>query len=211
PYEPDLILDIVPVDMVAGVIIAAAASLLAGPHQLVYQMSTGDVNPLTQKHGIEITALHTKQMHRSKKKGGFKEWWLRHNEMRPVTKAEYYRRSIPRYHKLAEKVVEAVDAVGPDRFAWVRGPAASVREVAAGVAKGTGRLNMVMEVFMPFIAEQKYVFRGDNCRQLIARVPADEAAGLHYDPAGFTWRDYWLGVHVPGLEKWVFPKLTEEL
>ena len=70
PYAQDLILDIIPVDMVAGVIIAATAASLAGPHKLVYQACTGDTNPLYMKQGVELVGAQTAADNRRKKKKG---------------------------------------------------------------------------------------------------------------------------------------------
>ena len=59
--------------------------------------------------------------------------------------------------------------------------------------------------FRPFIVDNNYVFRTDNTRALFSRIHA----GLTFTPAEIDWYDYWLNVHIPGLQKWVFPRCDE--
>ena len=63
---------------------------------------------------------------------------------------------------------------------------------------------------MPFIYEREYVFRCDNIRALYARLTPHDRALLRWDPDDISWRQYWLDVHMRGLEKWIFPNLEEE-
>lgn len=211
PYAKDLILDVIPVDAVAGVIIAAAAQLMVGAHKLAYHVATGDSNPLTVEHAIELTGLGARRRARAKGERGLGGFWLRHHEMRPLVKDRYKRTSVPLFQKIAQATAEALDRVGPDRLGWARQPAAKLRDWAVDVSSTTRRLQSVIDMFMPFVAENRYVFRGDNTRQLVDRLSAEERALISYKPAGFLWRDYWFDVHLPGLERWVFPKLEEEL
>ncbi|MBC7793852.1 MAG: AMP-binding protein, partial [Clostridia bacterium] len=51
----------------------------------------------------------------------------------------------------------------------------------------------------------------DNTRALMQRLPADERESLYWRPESYTWRDYFIGTHIPGLEKYVFPDMKEEL
>jgi len=41
-------------------------------------------------------------------------------------------------------------------------------------------------------------------------MPAHDRAKINWDPEAIDWRSYFLDVHIPGLEKWVFPGLDEE-
>ena len=69
---------------------------------------------------------------------------------------------------------------------------------------------MLIELFLPFLWENRYVFRCDNTRSLYAAMDPEDAAKIPWDPHGIDWRRYFLEVHLPGLEKWVFPGLEEE-
>ncbi|MEM6531250.1 MAG: AMP-binding protein [Myxococcota bacterium] len=209
PYSEDLILDVVPCDMVSSVIIGAGAAAIEGTARLVYHASTGDQNPLTIKQAIELTAFHSRNIARDKQASGLMEFWKRNNETVPVTADTFKRFSIPRFKQIAEQVLDGLDKVGVDRFVWARQPAAAVQDFAEDVKKSGDQIDKVLDLFLPFVAENFYVFRAEHSRELMARMPDEQR--LNYDPNRFRWRDYYLNVHVPGLERWVFPRLEEEL
>ncbi|MEO1174740.1 MAG: AMP-binding protein, partial [Myxococcota bacterium] len=209
PYSEDLILDVVPCDMVSSVIIGAGAAALEGSARLVYHASTGDQNPLTIKQAIELTAFHSRNIAREKQASGLMEFWKRNNETLPISADSFRKYSIPRFKKIAEQVLDGLDRVGVDRLVWARQPAAAVQEFAEEVKKSGDQIDKVLDLFLPFVAENFYVFRAEHSRELMARMPEEQR--LNYDPNRFRWRDYYLNVHVPGLERWVFPRLEEEL
>ena len=211
PYDEDIVLDIIPVDMVAAVIIAAAGALFAGAHKFVYHASSGDLNPLTVRGAVELTGFGTKRYARRKARSGFSQLLLRHNETEPVQPKAYKRRSVPRFKTLASKTLKAVDALGPDRFAWIRQPASFVRDVAQEVERSSRRAETILDLFLPFTAEHAPIFRADNTRHLMSRIIEEDRAKLPYAPGDIVWRDYWCGTHTEGLEKWVFPKLEAEM
>jgi long-chain acyl-CoA synthetase len=66
-------------------------------------------------------------------------------------------------------------------------------------------------MFRPFTVENAYIFRADNVRSLVSRIRKDEQPLLAWNPDKFDWYDYWMNTHFPGLEKWVFPKLEEDM
>ena len=67
------------------------------------------------------------------------------------------------------------------------------------------------DMFRPFTVENAYVFRSDNVRSLFDRISEDERSLLTWNPEKFDWYDYWLNIHLPGLTKWVFPTLEDEM
>ncbi len=46
---------------------------------------------------------------------------------------------------------------------------------------------------------------------MFSRISEDEQGLLGWYPEKFDWYDYWLNIHLPGLKKWVFPTLEEEM
>jgi long-chain acyl-CoA synthetase len=71
-------------------------------------------------------------------------------------------------------------------------------------------VNVIVDIFLPFIWENRFIFRCDNTRSLYADMPAHDRAKIPFAPESLDWRTYFLEVHIPGLEKWVFPGLDEE-
>ena len=73
------------------------------------------------------------------------------------------------------------------------------------------RETITFELFRPFTIENAYVFRSDNIRELFERIRKDEQALLTWNPEKVDWYDYWINSHLPGLKKWVFPTLEEDM
>jgi long-chain acyl-CoA synthetase len=78
------------------------------------------------------------------------------------------------------------------------------------VATLARQTNDLFQLFMPFIYEREYVFRCDHIRALHSRLTPADRALLPWHPETIEWRNYWLDVHMRGLEKWIFPNLEEE-
>lgn len=209
PYSEDLILDVIPCDMVSSVIVGAGAATMDGTAHLIYHASTGDRNPLTIRQAIGLTAWHAREYAKDKGRSGLMEFWKRNNEAVPVSAESFRKYSIPRFKQVAEQVLDKMERVGVDRFVWARQPASTLLDFAEEVKKSGDQIDQVLDLFLPFVAQNKYVFRSEHSRDLMKRMPRDQR--LDFDPDGFKWRDYFLNVHVPGLERWVFPRLEEEL
>lgn len=219
PYADDLILDVIPCDMVASAIVAAGAAVLTRTHKLVYQAASGDVNPLTIRKALELTAYEGKMRARSRdtkvrysRPGpALVEWFKRHYETQPLHVSTFNRFSTPRFKAMATSVIKTIDDIGPDRMGWMREPMSTVRDIAEFVDESSSKVGMVLDLFMPFVAENKYVFRCDNTRGLMQRLAPEDRDALYWRPESYTWRDYFIGTHIPGLEKYVFPEMQDEL
>ena len=78
------------------------------------------------------------------------------------------------------------------------------------MADQANSVNLIVQIFLPFLWENRFVFRCDNTRSLYADMPAADRAKIPWTPEALDWRSYFMDVHIPGLEKWVFPGLDEE-
>src|SRR5260370_11252628 len=68
----------------------------------------------------------------------------------------------------------------------------------------------LVELFMPFLWDNRYVFRCDNTRSVYRAMRPEDRARIPWDPETINWREDFLEVHLPGLEKWVLPGFAEE-
>src|SRR5262249_57318607 len=84
-------------------------------------------------------------------------------------------------------------------------------EAIAGAAKAEERTAEILEIFMPFVAEADWVFSCANTRAAIARMPLEERARFFWEPEKIDWRAWMWEVHLPGLEKGVYPLIDEKL
>jgi long-chain acyl-CoA synthetase len=211
PVNPKLILDVVPVDHVcAGMLMAAAAACVEQP-PLVFQLSSGDLNPLRMDRVTTLTGLYKRKRFQDKETGNkFLNDLVARMEFRPVTEDVYERRSIPMVNKLARKGAEALGRLRP------RWGAGRFTEIVDRVKKGLDEVERVtteaatnIELFRPFIFENAYVLRADNMRALFDRLPPEDQKLVPWGPQHLDWFDYWMNIHFPGLQKWVLPELDQ--
>lgn len=214
PGSKDLILDVVPVDYVASATLAAAAALCQGESGRVYQVAAGDVNPCSMARTVHLVGIHRRR-HVAKREESreLPAWkasiahWAR---PLPRTRKTYERFGAPGIKKWVSKAKSALDELEPDRMGpigeFVHRAKRTVGEVEADLEKVID----VFDLFMPFIWEHRYVFNTKNTRALFERMSAADRGLLPFDTEGLDWRYYWLDVHLPGLERWVFPKLNSD-
>src|SRR6266850_2794236 len=213
PANEKLILDITPVDQIASVMLAVAAQACVAEPKLVYQVATGDSNPNNMGRIIELVGLDKRRHYREKETGlKFLNQIASHIEPRPVSNSTFERTSIPAMNSVARKASSLLDRARPR---WGGG---RVVEVIDRVKTGIDRLEELtgetveaFEMFRPFTIENAYVFRSDNVRSLFERIREEERSLLTWHPEQLDWYDYWLNVHLPGLTKWVFPTLEEDM
>src|SRR5687767_3245139 len=213
PANDKLILDITPVDQVASVMLAVAAQACVEEPRLVYQAATGDANPANMERIISLVGLY-KRKHFKEKETGIKLLNQAAARMapRPVSTARFEATSIPMFNSAARKASALLDRARPR---WGGG---RMVEVIDRVKTSVDRVEEVtrettnsFEIFRPFTIENAYVFRSDNVRSLFERIRKDEQSLLTWNPEKFDWYNYWINIHIPGLKKWVFPKLEDDM
>ena len=213
PVNEKLVLDITPVDQVASVMIAVAAECIEREPRLVYQAATGDSNPNTMERIVGLLGLY-KRKHFLGKEDGFRlvNEVAGRMETRPVTPSRFEATSTPMVNAAAKKVGGLLERVRPrwggGRFTDIVDRAKSAVERVEQFTRETAE---AFEMFRPFMVENEYIFRADNVRSLFAQVREDERQLLPWHPERVDWYDYWMNVHFPGLKKWVFPKLEEDM
>ncbi|MGH9941906.1 MAG: AMP-binding protein [Pyrinomonadaceae bacterium] len=213
PVNEKLILDITPVDQVTAVMLAVAAEACVEEPRLVYQAATGDSNPNDMRRIVGMVGLY-KRKHFQEKEDGFKfvNEIAGRMEARPVTTARFEATSTPMVHAAAK---QASTLLGRIRPRWGGGRVSEIIERAKQtvdrVEELTRETKEAFALFRPFMVENAYIFRADNVRSLYARIRPEEQQLLPWNPEAFDWYDYWMNVHFPGLKKWVFPQLEEDM
>jgi long-chain acyl-CoA synthetase len=213
PANDKLILDITPVDQVASVMLAVAAQACVEEPHLVYQAATGDSNPNNMERIIGLVGLD-KRKYFEEKDTGVKiiNKIAARMEPRSVTTSHYEKTSVPMFNETAKKAASLLDRVRPR---WGGGRIGEVidqvKSSVERVEELTRETTEAFDMFRPFTVENAYVFRSDNVRVLFERISEDERSLLTWNPEKFDWYDYWLNIHLPGLTKWVFPTLEDEM
>lgn len=214
PVNEKLILDIIPVDMVAGAIIAAAMNVLVDPKPpLVFQASSGDSNPNDMKRIVGLVGLYKRQHFEDKETGNkIANKLAGMIEAIPVRQRAYELTSAPMLNKLAKRADDLMDRATPR---WGGGRigniVADLKKSTEGFKESTQATMDAFAMFKPFMIDNEYLYRSDNVRALIGSIKEKEKHLLPWYPEKLDWYDYWLNVHFPGMRKWVLPTLEEEL
>ncbi len=214
PVNENLILDIIPVDLVAGAMLAAAMNALVDDKPpLVFQACSSDTNPNDMKRMVGLVSLYKRKYFDEKETGN--KLMNRVNsiiEATPVTQKTYEMTSLPMFNKLAKTANGWLDKASPR---WGGGRLGNiVSDVQKSVEKfehATQETVDAFAMFKPFIVDNEYLYRADNTRALHSLIKKSEQDLLPWYPEKLDWYDYWLNVHFPGLRKWVLPQLEEDL
>lgn len=211
PGSNDLILDVVPVDFVASATLAAGAALLEGESRRVYQVAAGDVNPCSMARTISLVSIYRRRLIREQKASGEMPAWkaslLERWRAVPTSRTQYERFGAPALAKWVSRARATLDDLEPDRMGSFGEVVHRARSATREAESQLARVTEVFDLFMPFIWENRYIFSTRNTRALFERMNEADRALLPFDTENLDWRQYWLDVHLPGLEKWVFPKL----
>ncbi|MEO6050449.1 MAG: AMP-binding protein, partial [Pyrinomonadaceae bacterium] len=214
PVNEKLILDIIPVDMVSGAILAATMNALVDDKPpLVFQASSGDSNPIDMKRIVGLVGLYKRQHFEDRETGNkIANKLAGMVETQTVTNRTYQLASAPMLNKLAKGADKLLDKASPR---WGGGRigniVADLKKSVESFEQTTKETMEAFAMFKPFMIDNEYLYRSDNVRALYSVIKEKEKDLLPWYPEKLDWYDYWLNVHFPGMRKWVLPTLEEEL
>ncbi|HYX91284.1 MAG TPA: AMP-binding protein, partial [Myxococcaceae bacterium] len=132
-------------------------------------------------------------------------------EPQAVSGREFEMRSAPLFVKASQTLRSAIQEYRPKWGApRVNALLDRALEKLEEVEDQARSLSSLIELFMPFLWANSYIFRCDNTRSLYGRMDPEDRAQIPWDPENIDWRTWFLEVHLPGLERYVFPGLEEE-
>jgi len=214
PVNEKLVLDIIPVDMVAGAILGAAMNALVDDNPpLVFQTSSGDSNPNDMKRIVGLVGLYKRQHFKDKETGNKLANRLAGMvEAMPVKQRTYELTSAPMLNTLVKRADKLLDRASPR---WGGGRIGNIvsdlQKSVSNFERATQETMDAFAMFKPFMIDNEYLYRSDNVRALMSIIKEKEKHLLPWYPEKLDWYDYWLNVHFPGMRKWVLPTLEEEL
>jgi long-chain acyl-CoA synthetase len=208
PSDPETVLDIIPVDLVATGMLLALGELVEREHKVVYQLGSSDTEPLKITRLIELTGL-------------FKRKWTREKESNPLVRElkmrleplavdvpTFYEKG-PLYNsKRIGKAAGFLKRFSVGALSPVIDPAVKQLE---GFSKSLNVAHRIQEQFVPFMATHNYRFSAANTREAYARLVPEERALLLWNPEDIDWRNYLLEVHAPGIMENVAPEIEAKL
>jgi long-chain acyl-CoA synthetase len=212
PASTKSVLDLIPVDLVAGALLAITARAMQVKERRVYHLASGDSNPFVASRAVELVGLYRRKYFHEKEAGNrFLNRAKARLEPMPLTREAYERTSAPMISQTARLLRGFMEQVQP-RWGAPRVSALidRAKEKLSAIEEQSNSLSMLIELFLPFVWQNRYHFRCDNIRALYAGIREEDRAKIPWDPEAVNWREYFLEIHLPGLEKWVFPGLDEE-
>ena len=210
PVKKDVILDVIPVDMAASAVLAVTAQAMVEETELVYQFSSGDRNPSRLGRLVDLLGLYKRKHFLEKSSGSaLLNDIAARMEAQAVSPEGFEKYSLPAVHKATKQLTKLLDKVSTRQFGPLAPLADQLKEAVESFDRFAREGEEQYQTFRPFIVDNNYIFRTDNTRALFDRFPEEEQKLVSFRPEGIDWYDYWLNVHLPGLQKWVFPRLEE--
>src|SRR3954468_1107021 len=185
PVNEKLVLDIIPVDMVAGAILGAAMNALVDDNPpLVFQTSSGDSNPNDMKRIVGLVGLYKRQHFDDKETGNkIVNKLAGMVEAASVTQRTYELTSAPMLNKTAKRADSLLDKAAPRWGAGRIGNIVSDLQKSVDSFERTTQETMdAFAMFKPFMIDNAYLYRSDNVRALMSMIKDRERSLLPWYP-----------------------------
>lgn len=196
PAREDLALEIVPVDLIAAGVWIAAAHLLAGSAEAVYQLGSADVNPYEMGPLLELLASEARRQNGSV------------GRVRALNEADY-RAWMERTREQGRRWEERLN--GYARRGLPGGATASARAADLRRLSLQSRFREeVLEQYLPFVLENRFVFESNNMRRAFGALTEADQQRLPWDPETINWPAYWRDQQIEGVLKWVQPETVKD-
>lgn len=209
PVRPDIPLEVVPVDLIAGATLAVTGALVQGEARHVYHLASQDVNPFELKPLVELLADEARE---AGEESQFPRWLEPLSRLRFLDETQLRERKAEIREKL-KKGEQRLDKAG--RFlekARLPGGAA-LRRKASNLRMLSLQANFreeVLDQYLPFVLENRYIFEAHNIRETFARLDAEDQGRVTWDPQAIDWRRYWRRNQIEGIRRWVQPEAVRD-
>ncbi len=207
PARSNVNLDVVPVDYVAGAMLAVSAALINRRQHDVYHCGSGHLNPVPVPRLIELTNLGLRKVNRTKRMPLWQKAVLNSLDSVPVSKDTFDRRSAPQIKRAASGLRGLLDKVPTKHLGGLGKAVKTVQSGLKAAETVTGITEKVFELMVPFTHNNAFCFLTENLPDLVATLPESERTRYGSPVEDLDWRHYWIDVHIPGLVRHAFPEL----
>ncbi len=204
PGTKDAILDLIPTDLVASGMILALLELVDGSQRPVYQLGAADINPCSSARYGELGGIYKRKAFQKKGGNPLVNFVQAHFEPAVMSMDSIERFGAPAMARTARLIATALKQT-PVPLAR---PASKALD---DMAKGQERIAELLRLFAPFSANTLGPFSCANARDAFARLPAEYKDVINWTPEAIDWSDYYFGVHMPALEKWILPEMEQRM
>lgn len=219
PFAENARFDVVPVDTVARGMLLVLGALLRGDHQRVYQLASGDTNPITFGRAVDLTSLVRRREY-AKSNEPFERLVLRHLDSVIHDSAASEDPWLPAARKATRALRDVFSGFkaehhlpGAIRDEWgdaLQKWAGRQAKDWGNAARTIGQVEQMLRLYQPFVYDNDIELETRHVRDASRALDAREQVELGWDMHTLDWRDYWMNVQVPGLDKWSLPLMHGE-
>ena len=196
PANPDIVLDVVPVDIVINAIIAILPQIRKQKDLQVYQVATSSVNPLKLRDLADWVYEY------------FRKSPLQDRDGNPI---QVHRWQFPS-HKEFRRQVRLKYQVPLTTMLWLTNhvpifPSSLKRKVSIFEATFQ-RLLSLIEIYGPYTTLDCR-FETENIRRLYRELDPEDRKVFNFDVSSIRWREYVQDIHLPGLKRHVLKDGSE--
>ena len=190
PAKPDILLDVIPVDLVVNAIIAAASEAIASPSVQVYHVSSGATNPLFFQVLYDATKAY------------FHQHPMEDRDGQSIVPHEWKFRDLAafnRYFASKQNQIESTKRwlkMAPFKWASRKSRQLSV------VQNSLERLLYYVKIYGAYV-RLSYEFETGKTQALHQSLTAEEQQLFNFDASNFDWKHYLQQVHIPGIKRFV--------
>ena len=195
PADPDIILDIIPVDFVVNAMLAAAEAIASSGGIEVYHVATGTQNPLYFKGIVDATF------------GYFTENPMMENG-NPIPVPVWQFPSLEKFQKklaskmrLLNRLIKALSLL-PTRSAKRQRRKLIVKQSSVKA------LLHYIQIYGPY-TRTNFEFETDKMQTLYESLSPDEKRAFNFEVSQIRWDQYFQEIHIPGIKRHVL-KLADE-
>ncbi len=191
PLNPDVLIDLVPVDVVVNTLLASLPKAAQDGGLAIYQVATGSQNPITLGELYELIYRYFVRNPMLDKSGTPIE--IRRLKFpNPATFRFRHRlKTVPL--DTAERTLERLSIFESTKKVKRRISAAKVAHQ---------KLYYYGEIYEPYL-NLDCQFQVDNTIELFNSLDADEKRRFNFDVTRLNWRHYIQNIHIPGVKKFI--------
>ncbi|GLJ37417.1 hypothetical protein SUGI_0760060 [Cryptomeria japonica] len=188
--DPQLVLDVIPVDMVANCMIASIARHASQPGLSVYHVASSNVNPV--KYSVAADAVYNYfSAHPCTSKNGS---IVRVNKLRSLESMATFKLYMTLYYLIPLQILYVVDKLLLGYFRLE--PLYNILLQKYSFAL---KLAQIYEPFLFF----KGAFDISNTEDLWNEMSERDQENFNFDVKSIDWKHYFMKSHIPGLVKYV--------
>ncbi len=188
PADPDIVLDLIPVDFVANAMIATLPANAKGPHLEVYQCASGGRNPVHMRFITDAVREAFRRRPMRDESGRP----IRVTTMRTVPKDQFHDRWMRKQARV-QKIRSVLKSTNL---------ANGYRKQLASIEAQIAQLLYFVKIYAPY-THLDCQYRDDKLRAVFKALSPEDQKQFPFDVARIDWHEYLVHRHVPGVRHFV--------